>query len=213
MKNLTPQRPESAISLLINELTPHAVACNYPPRKIIEWKHKDEANIYLFLDGQLSILRSSDKLVLGSVYEPHIFGIVELFQHQRTHALRLDTPSTVLKLSALKAKEIFRERNLWCPITEILAYYISYLGYRDSLVYQQLIYSVIREHLFEIMNLPDNIRKNTTILRYIQDRTHLSRSSILNNLSTLKNEGRISYARGGYLLEIISLPEHPTGKR
>ena len=211
MKNITPQRPASAISLLINELTPHSVACNYPPRKIIKWKHKDDAKIYLFLDGQLSILRSSDKLVLGSVYEPHIFGIAELFQCQRTHALRLDTTSTVLKISALKAKEIFRERNLWYAITEILAYHTAYLGYRDDLVYQQLTYSVIREHLFEMMNLPENIRQNTTILKYIQDRTHLSRSSILNNLSTLKNEGRISYARGGYLLEIMSLPEHPTG--
>jgi hypothetical protein len=212
MKTPTPQRPGSAISLLIDELMPHAVACNYPPRKIINWKHKEEdANLYLFLDGQLSILRASDKLVLGSVYEPHIFGIAELFQCQRLQALRLDTASTVLKISALKAKKIFRERDLWYTVAEILAYHISYLGYRDDLIYQQLTYSVIREHLLEIMKLPENVRRGTTILRYIQDRTHLSRSSILNNLSNFKNEGRINYARGGYLIEIISLPEYPTG--
>ncbi|MBR7336892.1 Crp/Fnr family transcriptional regulator, partial [Klebsiella pneumoniae] len=47
----------------------------------------------------------------------------------------------------------------------------------------------------------------TTILEYIQDRTLLSRSSILNVLSALKQGEYISFKRGGYLLEVRHLPE------
>ncbi|MGY8153649.1 helix-turn-helix domain-containing protein, partial [Klebsiella pneumoniae] len=46
-----------------------------------------------------------------------------------------------------------------------------------------------------------------SILEYIQDRTLLSRSSILNVLSALKKGGYITFARGGYLQNIVSLPE------
>ncbi|MCP6547610.1 helix-turn-helix domain-containing protein, partial [Klebsiella pneumoniae] len=50
-------------------------------------------------------------------------------------------------------------------------------------------------------------RLRVSILEYIQDRTHLSRSSILNVLSALKKGGYIAFARGGYLQSITSLPE------
>ena len=59
----------------------------------------------------------------------------------------------------------------------------------------------------EMIRLPEESRLRTSILDYIQERTHLSRSSILNVMFALKNGGYIDIKRGGYLLEVINLPE------
>jgi len=204
-----PVRPGVAISRLLEVLTPAAIPCTIQPRRKVELKQNDKANIYLFLSGELSILRSPDNLVLATVYEPHIFGIAEIFQAQRKHLLRPETPSLILKMSASKAKEIFRENNVWEEVTELLAYYAIYQGYRDNLLLQQRNFSIVCNYLFEIMSLPEGIRKKVTILRYIQDRTYLSRSSILNTLAKLKSEGHIDFSRGGVQLNIKSLPKTP----
>ena len=66
---------------------------------------------------------------------------------------------------------------------------------------------MIRNLLLEMMLLTEETRQRVYILEYIQDRTHLSRSSILNVLSALKKGGYIAFARGGYLQSIASLPE------
>ena len=79
--------------------------------------------------------------------------------------------------------------------------------YRDDLVLQQRTYSVIRNHLMEMLLLSEETRLRVSMLEYIQDRTHLSRSSILNVLSALKKGGYIESARGGYLQSITSSPE------
>nr|VXZ91764.1 putative DNA-binding transcriptional regulator [Klebsiella pneumoniae] len=101
----------------------------------------------------------------------------------------------------------FRQHNLWEEVTSLLAYHTSYMVYRDDLVLQQRTYSVIRNHLLEMMLLSEETRQRVSILEYIQDRTLLSRSSILNVLSALKKGGYIAFARGGYLQNIVSLPE------
>ncbi|MNC48577.1 putative DNA-binding transcriptional regulator [compost metagenome] len=55
--------------------------------------------------------------------------------------------------------------------------------------------------------LSTELRSRVSILDYIQERTHLSRSSILNVMFALKSGGYIEIKRGGYLIEVINLPE------
>ncbi len=142
-----------------------------------------------------------------TVHEPHLFGVAEMLQPSRSHSLRAEVSSELLRIDYDLASALFRQHNLWEEVTSLLAYHTSYLVYRDDLVLQQRTYSVIRNHLLEMMLLTAETRLRVSILEYIQDRTHLSRSSILNVLSALKKGGYIAFARGGYLQSITSLPE------
>ena len=114
---------------------------------------------------------------------------------------------TILRLDADKAAELFRAEGVWEDVAALLSYHTAYLIFRDAQVLQQRTYSVIRNHLQEMILLPEETRLRTTILEYIQDRTLLSRSSILNVLSALKQGEYIAFKRGGYLLEVRHLPE------
>lgn len=202
-----PVRPEQSIQRLMQALDPISEKLKVVPRRRIMWKYKNTPQLYLFLQGELSILRSSDGLLIVTVYEPHLFGIAEMIQPVHGHLLRAEAESTLLRVDADKARECFNQQGLWEDVATVLSYHTGYLFYRDDLVVQQRTYSVIRNHLEEMILLPEETRKRVSILDYIQDRTHLSRSSVLNVVSALKKGGYIDFERGGYLNTINKLPE------
>ncbi|MEP8684023.1 helix-turn-helix domain-containing protein [Enterobacter hormaechei] len=207
MHILPPVRPEKSIERLTAILEPIAEKVHVVPRKRLTWLRKGKQQMYLFLEGELSLLRASDGLVVVTVYEPHLFGIAEMIQPTQGHLLRAERESTILRLYADKAAELFRAEGVWEDVAALLSYHTAYLIFRDAQVLQQRTYSVIRNHLQEMILLPEETRLRTTILEYIQDRTLLSRSSILNVLSALKQGEYIAFKRGGYLLEVRHLPE------
>ena len=130
-----------------------------------------------------------------------------MIQPVRGHLLRAESESTILRVNAQTAMQMFREEGVWEDVASVLSYHTAYLFYRDALVVQQRTYSVIRNHLQEMILLPEETRMKISILDYIQERTHLSRSSVLNVLSALKNGNYIEFKRGGYLMSVSSLPE------
>lgn len=207
MHILPPVRPEHSIECLTAILEPVAEKVKLAPRKRITWKHKGRQQMYLFQDGELSLLRASDGLLLVTVFEPHLFGIAEMIQPTQGHILRAERESTILRADADEAAALFRDQGVWEDVAALLSYHTAYLIYRDAQVVQQRTYSVIRSYLQEMILLPDETRMRTSILEYIQDRTLLSRSSILNVLSALKQGQYIAFKRGGYLLEVGHLPE------
>lgn len=207
MHILPPVRPERSIERLTAILEPIAEKVKVVPRKRLTWLRKGKQQMYLFLEGELSLLRASDGLVVVTVYEPHLFGIAEMIQPTQGHFLRAERESTILRIDADEAAALFRARGVWEDVAALLSYHTAYLIFRDAQLLQQRTYSVIRNHLQEMILLPEEARMRTTILEYIQDRTLLSRSSILNVLSALKQGEYIAFKRGGYLLEVRHLPE------
>ncbi|CAM7587955.1 MULTISPECIES: helix-turn-helix domain-containing protein [Citrobacter] len=204
---LPPVRPEESIARLTAIIEPVAEKLTVTPRKRMTWTYKGRQQMYLLLEGELSILRASDGLLIVTVYEPHLFGIAEMIQPTQGHILRAESVSTVLRVDAQLAAARFRQEGVWEDVAALLSYHTAYLIYRDAQIVQQRTYSVIRNHLHEMILLPEETRMRTTILDYIQDRTLLSRSSILNVLSALKQGKYITFKRGGYLLELGHLPE------
>lgn len=202
-----PSRPEASIERLVAVLEPYGTPMDVIPRKRINWGYKQSPQFYVFKKGELSVLRASDGLVIATVYDQNVFGIAESIQPLRSHILRAETECTILRLDASLAHELITQHDMWRDVAVILAYYTTRLFYRDSVVVQQRTYSIIRGHLVELFLLPEDLRLRTSILDYIQERTHLSRSSILNVMFALKNGGYIEIKRGGYLLDVINLPE------
>lgn len=150
MHILPPVRPEESIQRLTALLTPIAEKMVVVPRKRMTWTHKNQPQLFLFLDGELSILRASDGLLIVTVYHPHLFGIAEMIQPVRGHQLRAETESTILRVDAQKAMEVFRQHGVWEDVASLLSYHTAYLFYRDALVVQQRTYAVIRNHLQEM---------------------------------------------------------------
>jgi hypothetical protein len=111
MHILPPVRPEKSIERLTAILEPIAEKVHVVPRKRLTWLRKGKQQMYLFLEGELSLLRASDGLVVVTVYEPHLFGIAEMIQPTQGHLLRAERESTYFNVSmADKALSCFVPR-------------------------------------------------------------------------------------------------------
>lgn len=165
-----PIRPQKTIDRLIDVLEPHATPVNAIARKRLTWEYKGKTQLFIFKKGELSIIRNSDRLLMVTVYEPHLFGVAEMLQPSRSHSLRAEVSCELLRIDHDLASALFRQHNLWEEVTSLLAYHTSYMVYRDDLVLQQRTYSVIRNHLLEMMLLSEETRQRVSILEYIQDR-------------------------------------------
>ena len=137
MHILPPVRPERSIERLTAILEPIAEKVHVVPRKRLTWLRKGKQQMYLFLEGELSLLRASEGLVVVTVYEPHLFGIAEMIQPTQGHLLRAERESTILRLDADKAAELFRAEGVWEDVAALLSYHTAYLIFRDAQVLQQ----------------------------------------------------------------------------
>ncbi len=121
-----PIRPQKAIDRLIDVLEPHATPVNAIARKRLTWEYKGKTQLFIFKKGELSIIRNSDKLLMVTVYEPHLFGVAEMLQPSRSHSLRAEVSSELLRIDYDLASALFRQHNLWEEVTSLLAYHTSY---------------------------------------------------------------------------------------
>lgn len=203
-----PAKPEEITQRLITYFTPVANTVDLMPQEYITLTEQNQQSIFILIEGELSVLRASDGLLVSTLYTPNIVGLSEMLLPVYGYLLRAETENKMLSLNKCEALKIIQKNHLWHDVAMVLAYNSASLFYRNTMVIQPRTYFVVRNHLQEMMTLSDDIRMRITILDYIQERTHLSRSSILNVLAVLKNTNHIMFKRGGYLTHIVSLPEN-----
>ncbi|WP_202302081.1 helix-turn-helix domain-containing protein [Dryocola clanedunensis] len=203
----SPKRPDEAIASLINALMPLGERINVTSRKRIGWRTKETSYLYLLLRGEISVLRISDGLLLGTTNLPHVFGFTEMFSPMGCNMLRAETDCTLMCIdTALVLPEIDKQ-ELWREVAELCSYHTANMLLRDLKIVNQRTPPVVHNYLQELDRLPADRKYRVNILNYIQERTGLSRSSILNVVSTLKKNNYIDYERGGYQLKINNLPD------
>lgn len=202
-----PARPAAAIERLIALLAPLGKTIELPTRKRLTWENSDSTSVYVFLKGELSVSRVTDGILVATAVEPHIFGFSEMFYPLRGNMLRAETRCTLSKIDCDVAEQAIEQHGLWRDVAEVLAYHTNMMLCRDLQIVNQRTYPIVCHYLRELDRLPEETKARMNILSYIQERTGLSRSSILNIVSSLKTDRYISFERGGYKLQINDLPD------
>lgn len=201
-----PERPAAAIDRLITILKPLGKTIEVAPKKRLTWDKEGEPFVYVFLEGELSISRITDSILIGTTTEPHLFGFSEMFYPLRGNKLRAETQCLLVRVDKREAECAIEHHGLWRDVAAVLAFHTNMMLYRDLQIVNQRTYPVVCHYLRELNNLPEETKERVNILSYIQERTGLSRSSILNIISSLKTDKFINFARGGYKLEVFDLP-------
>ncbi|RXY84967.1 Crp/Fnr family transcriptional regulator, partial [Klebsiella pneumoniae] len=122
-----PIRPQKTIDRLIDVLEPHATPVNAIARKRLTWEDKGKTQLFIFKKGELTIIRNSDKILMVTVYEPHLFGVAELLQTSRSHSLRAEVSCELRWIDHDLAWVLFCQHNLWEEVTRLLAYHTWYI--------------------------------------------------------------------------------------
>lgn len=106
-----PIRPQKTIDRLIDVLEPHATPVNAIARKRLTWEYKGKTQLFIFKKGELSIIRNSDRLLMVTVYESHLFGVAEMLQPSRSHSLRAEVSCELLRIDHDLASALFRQHR------------------------------------------------------------------------------------------------------
>ncbi|NLS54159.1 helix-turn-helix domain-containing protein [Hafnia alvei] len=110
-------------------------------------------------------------------------------------------------IPALIALQALTNLCLWREVSIVLAWFIRLLSIRDEQLVGVTAYAMVRDKLLELWMESEESRMNISVYHFIQQRTLLGRSTILNILSALR-KGKYIDMEKGKLIFIRQLPKH-----
>lgn len=156
--------------------------------------------------GSVAIRRRGDGMVVASEQAPFILGLGNQPAAPDTMYLQCLEECEVSFIPLLLVNEIIAKEDLWKPFVKVLLYTTSKIYEHCTQVHQMSAYDIIRYQLYELMKESETVRQNTTVAKYIKNRTYLSRSGIMRILSELRT-GQYIQIENGILMGIAYLPK------
>lgn len=164
-------------------------------------------DVFFITSGKVGVYRKSDRLLIQEGEAPTITGIVNLFHQQESIILKAHSELCVIKIPGAGLIDVIESQNLWHDVADILAWMI----YCYNTHYTQQVglnsYQIVKYHLLLLNKRPLAERFTTTAVKFITDRTLLSRSGVMNILKRLDLNGYI-IVDNGRLVSIINLPDN-----
>lgn len=185
---------------LVETLEPYADLRSYRKGIRLALQENEQPVCRLIISGSVEVHRQSDDLLIVRAPAPGIVGLAIYDAYIIT--------AESCRIATLPLEEVHRlvnEKGLW----EILAQHMMIISSKLYAYSKQLsaptAYETIRNHLIVLIHEPETLRENISVERYIRDKTHLSRSSIMKILSDLRSGGYIEIDEGR-LKKIHHLP-------
>ncbi|EGT5658731.1 hypothetical protein JD793_004954 [Citrobacter braakii] len=223
ISELAPLYPRAAAGRLMELLKPHALPAS--PTAISRGKRRydftlnGKSMLYLVVGGTYFARRRSDHKILCTVISPIMIGWVGLEAPQQlgVHTsdiayleglyLECRDAGQLLVLPLREAYRLVLEYNQLIDVMELLSYHIKYLLCLMNDISDASSREVVLKMLSRLMTYPDEFRMSFTAVQFIEERCHLSRRTILRELSRLREEGNIDMDSRGRLLALHLLPE------
>ncbi|MFK3658907.1 helix-turn-helix domain-containing protein [Scandinavium sp. NPDC088450] len=185
---------------LVEALLPFAEVKRYPKGTRINILNGETRVCQLILSGSIEIRRKSDNLLIVTLLPPNILGL----SVREIYVITKES-CQVATLPLDEAYRHFSELGLWETVAQHLLAVTNKLYSYSKQLSAPTVYEIICFKLVELMNEPELIRTNIAVERYIREKTHISRSSVMKILADLKTGGYIVLEEGR-LLEIRHLP-------
>ena len=199
-------KPTEHIAKLIKSVSDGTRIQNSRERQIISLQQYAEPMCFILHKGTAAIYRGYDHLLLSHIKAPHVMGLNLLFQKNSELYFQARSSVAYEIVPRSKFEEKIRDQDLW----ESLAYYFMFSSKRflqnNFTSCGVSTYDLVRNNLIALMNESEELRLATNTCDYIQEKTRLSRSRVMNILSDLRTGGYIEIKRG-ILIKIKNLPE------
>lgn len=190
---------------LFDQLSPYATFDVVLPGTRLYLFREGVPYCYMIRSGICKLYHGPDEILINTMYIPGIIGIGGVLAANTALFLQTQTTAEIATISSQEVRQIIARNNLW----ELLSKHIYRVTNRFFMLSSYLnaptAYEILRFQLLELMNEPAEFRENISAAQYIQQKTRLSRSSIMKILSQLKQGGFVKLDNG-ILKEICHLP-------
>lgn len=169
-----------------------------------------DGHLFFLRKGAVSYCRSSDDLVIITIYGEGVIGLMEYLTPSGMFYVRSDSPAEteLWRIDNARVTERLAEHPfLWENISRILSSMCSQSLVRDLHMTTRSAWDMLRGKLSELMQLPAHEREAVTVADYVCSRTLLSRTTVLQMLRELRR-GDYIQTRNGRLTGIRKLPDN-----
>ena len=195
----------AATAELFEKLSPHVTFALVPAGTRLHLFKEGGSYCYLIRSGICKLHHGPDEILINTMYIPGIIGVGGVLAANRMLFLQTHTSAEIAIANTQEIRQIIARLNLW----ELLSRHIYRVTNRffmlSSYLNSPTAYEILRFQLLELMSEPVEFRENISAAQYIQQKTRLSRSSIMKILSQLKQGGFVRL-ENGTLKEICHLP-------
>ncbi|MGY9341889.1 helix-turn-helix domain-containing protein [Citrobacter braakii] len=195
----------SATAELLESLAPLATFAMYPPNTRLYLYNNGVAYCYLVRSGVCNVYHQTSEILLGTLYVPGIMGLSGTLYAEAGMFIQTHSTSEIAVTRTDKVNQFVTEHNLWRLLACHSLRVTSRLYTINTRLMATCAYEIVRVQLQELMSEPAEYRHDVSAAQYIQQKTSLSRSSIMKILAQLKKGGYISI-ENGILMTIEHLP-------
>ncbi|MRS13359.1 hypothetical protein GJV06_00390 [Enterobacteriaceae bacterium RIT691] len=198
---LAMNEPNPWSRILVDALLPFATIKSYKKGSRLLVEENGQLVCRFILSGSVEVHRKSDHLLILTPPDYSIFGL----GGQNAIYIITAEASKIATLPLAEFHQRIAELNLWEALAKHMVVTTNKLFNYSKILSAPTAYEIICNQLMELMREPLAIREKIPAERYIRDKTHLSRSSIMKILANLRIGGYITI-ENGRLLEVHHLP-------
>lgn len=190
-------QPVDEFHRLNHRLMPSGTPFEYAQGSVIVPEESNELRTYVFLEGAISLERQNNRLLLGVVAAPGIFGLgIGAMPTQEHYHLHVETSCRGYHLPASTTLQLLDKYQLWRDAFYWMTWQNRALEARDQQLIGTSSYAQIRATLLTMAKWDDALRARLGVMTYIQRRTLISRSVIAEVLAALRQGDYIRMEKG-----------------
>jgi hypothetical protein len=196
------------LMILLDTLAPYLTYYACPVGKRFSFSAANQPDCIIIRKGSVSLYRQPDDILVELIEAPMIRGVIPVHElSSSVYIMRVIDAAEIATIDKALFYSLLTKHNLWEPYAMHLQLVTSTAAEVLFKLVSPTVFEQVRYQLYELMSKPQALRASITAENYIRDKTHLSRSAIMNTLSTLKKGGYISI-ENGHLTDIKRIPAH-----
>jgi len=200
-------KPLSEFITLDKHLSPRGIHFDVSAGTVILPEDKKAQNYTVVLSqGAISVCRTPNNILFGMAQSPAIFGLAAgVLKIQQEYTLTAESDCRGYYLLAQDTQHCLERYQLWREALYWVTWQHRMLEVRDAQLIGASNYHQIRSTLLAMAKWNENLRSRIGVMKYIQQRTNISRSVIAEVLSALRQGDYIQMEKGK-LVSISRLP-------
>ncbi|MCS3601728.1 MULTISPECIES: helix-turn-helix domain-containing protein [Buttiauxella] len=190
---------------LIDVLSPFVTFEKVPSQRRLYYTVDGVKMCYIIRSGLIKVCRNADEFVMATLPTPNIAGITDMIPDTSGVYLELQDEADIAILTTAHAQQLIAETNSWELLAKHITKVTTNLFNNNIIMTAPTTYEVVKFHLIMLIQEPASVREKTSAVKYILERTRLSRSTVMKMLAQLKQGGHIQL-EDGILVTLNHLP-------
>lgn len=206
-------KPEAEVRRIIDCLLPAATPVVTQGGGAIDMallsKGEGDLVVVLLLKGQINFIRTvSEGILFGAAYAPAVLGLQGSEFRKNSFKYVAQGDCHISFLSRETAIDLISEQRLTREVLNYHAYIADMEVKYSTRLINKTAYEIVCTLLLELTELPEAVRRKTSVAKFILERSNMGRSGMMRILADLRKGDYIDIQNGKLVAILKTLPRY-----